>query len=123
MMLNKMIRKKGIGECYQNDFDNTFCKLRTRKMETKHKIEIIERHMIIDGRKLNDGDLVKFKYGKKALKFKGYFYISDTINRVFGADFLISDKKREQWKWYDGYLKGFQFDEIADFEVVDNVER
>jgi len=90
------------------------------KKRKKQNIKVIENyHLKVDGKRIQEGDFVTFKYGKKELKFGGYFYLADIHNRVVsGNDFMISEKKREDWRWFDDYLNGFIIDKVRDFKVV-----
>ena len=88
------------------------------------QLEILKRKILFNGREIKDGVFVKFNYGKKKKKYKGYFYIADIPNRIIGCDFLLSDCKREEWKFWSldgGYSKGFKISKVYNFEIQKDV--
>jgi len=82
------------------------------------KFEIIERKMLFNGKEIKDGDFIIFNYGKRGLQYGGFFYIADIVNRLFGYDFMISEKLMENWKWKDGYLAGFKLSKVYNFKII-----
>ena len=81
-------------------------------------LKIEEKKILLNGKEIKDGTIVTFNYGRKKLEYNGFFYIADILNNIFGADFLISDKKRESWKFYDGYIKGFKINKVSNFKII-----
>jgi hypothetical protein len=83
------------------------------------KIEVIEKHLKINGKEINNGDFVKFKYGDDNKEFSGYFYMATyahPLNNLL-CDFLISDKKIEDWTfWKGGYDKGFLISKVKEWK-------
>jgi len=89
-------------------------------MEKMKKLEIKERVILFNKKEIKDGTFIRFYYGKKCLEYGGYFYIADVFNRMVGCDFMISEIKRENWKfwsWDSGYLKGFKISKVHKFKI------